>query len=541
MNVRGLGNQLKRKSLFKYFKDKQLDVILIQEVHSNSHLAKMWATEWGNKSYFSSGTTNSRGTAILIRPNSGIVVNNSYTDHDGRYVICNIEMHEIKYAICNIYAPNIDDPSFFSRTFKTVEKISEPNVIIGGDFNIALDPKIDKLNCKNPVVSKSAEFINLYMEEYKMCDIWRNRNEELARYTWFKKGCYSMQASRIDLFLVNQGVATKTKSVTITSATRTDHSLVVLTVNNHNIKRGPGVWKLNSQLLNDTKFCEGMIQTIQKAGNDTIRSTLDPGERWDYIKNKCKAYGMHAAKNSTKMRKDLKNNLFSLKYKLQMEMTAPTKNTNTSNVHEAIEVVNTRIREIENDQVQAAIYRSRYKWATQGQKMSKYFFALEKRNFNNKTIFTVIKNDGSICTEQKEILKEQENFYRKLYAKDCTVKFQLINDNNHKLSKLDNEILCRDITIEELYSTLRTMKTDIVPGSDGLGPDFYIKFFTELKPFLQDLYKFVLNTGKLNASARKGLLTLIPKRNKDTRYIKNLRGLTLLCTDYKLLAKTIAN
>ena len=45
----------------------------------------------------------------------------------------------------------------------------------------------------------------------------------------------------------------------------------------------------------------------------------------------------------------------------------------------------------------------------------------------------------------------------------------------------------------------------------------------------------------LHESARKGILNLIPKANKDSRYVKNLRPITLLNTDYKIIEKTITD
>ena len=49
------------------------------------------------------------------------------------------------------------------------------------------------------------------------------------------------------------------------------------------------------------------------------------------------------------------------------------------------------------------------------------------------------------------------------------------------------------------------------------------------------------NSNNLHSSARKGILNLIPKPNKDARYVKNLRPITLLNTDYKIIEKAIAN
>ena len=46
--------------------------------------------------------------------------------------------------------------------------------------------------------------------------------------------------------------------------------------------------------------------------------------------------------------------------------------------------------------------------------------------------------------------------------------------------------------------------------------------------------------GKLNLTARKGVVTLIPKKSKDPLMLKNWRPLTMLTVDYKILAKLLA-
>lgn len=46
--------------------------------------------------------------------------------------------------------------------------------------------------------------------------------------------------------------------------------------------------------------------------------------------------------------------------------------------------------------------------------------------------------------------------------------------------------------------------------------------------------------GYLHLSARRGVITLLPKPNKDLLEIKNWRPLTLLNVDYKIMAKVIA-
>lgn len=50
-----------------------------------------------------------------------------------------------------------------------------------------------------------------------------------------------------------------------------------------------------------------------------------------------------------------------------------------------------------------------------------------------------------------------------------------------------------------------------------------------------------MESGWLTPNQRRGLITLIPKKNKDRRRLENWRPISLLKVDYKILAKVIAN
>jgi len=62
-------------------------------------------------------------------------------------------------------------------------------------------------------------------------------------------------------------------------------------------------------------------------------------------------------------------------------------------------------------------FLSKVRWVEQGEKPTiKYFFNLEKRNFNCKVITEIKREDGKILVEEDEITKEIESFYENLYA-----------------------------------------------------------------------------------------------------------------------------
>ncbi len=75
---------------------------------------------------------------------------------------------------------------------------------------------------------------------------------------------------------------------------------------------------------------------------------------------------------------------------------------------------------------------------------------------------------------------------------------------------------------------------------DGLPCEFYKFFWPKIKDVLYNALKHAYEKGELHISARRGVITLIPKKDKDINYIKNWRPLTLLNCDYKIIAKLLA-
>ena len=66
LNVRGVSNFKKRRTIFTWCRKKNAGVIFLQETHSNKATENQWQREWGGRMLFSHGKSNSCGTAILI-------------------------------------------------------------------------------------------------------------------------------------------------------------------------------------------------------------------------------------------------------------------------------------------------------------------------------------------------------------------------------------------------------------------------------------------------------------------------------------------
>ena len=85
------------------------------------------------------------------------------------------------------------------------------------------------------------------------------------------------------------------------------------------------------------------------------------------------------------------------------------------------------------------------------------------------------------------------------------------------------------------------MRNNKTAGCDGLPAEFYIAFWDKLCPILIKVYKRAKEVGQLNKSARRGIISLIPKKDRDPLFVHNWRPLTLLTVDCKILVKALAN
>ncbi|CAM2114030.1 unnamed protein product [Caretta caretta] len=83
------------------------------------------------------------------------------------------------------------------------------------------------------------------------------------------------------------------------------------------------------------------------------------------------------------------------------------------------------------------------------------------------------------------------------------------------------------------------MPTNKSPDMDRLTVEFYRVFWDVLGPDLVTVWAESLQSGVLPLSCRRAVLALLPKKG-DLRNLRNWRPVSLLSTDYKIVAKAIS-
>lgn len=121
---------------------------------------------------------------------------------------------------------------------------------------------------------------------------------------------------------------------------------------------------------------------------------------------------------------------------------------------------------------------------------------------------------------------------------------QLTGCRSGRGSQGANAMLLGVVNLGELHKALQDMESGKVPGIDRLPFKFYFylfKFFwTEVGVDLLQVLNDSLCSGRLPLSYRRAVITLLPKKG-DLMDIKNWPPVSLLCSDYKLLSKVLAN
>ncbi|KAF7640971.1 hypothetical protein LDENG_00002500, partial [Lucifuga dentata] len=172
-----------------------------------------------------------------------------------------------------------------------------------------------------------------------------------------------------------------------------------------------------------------------------------------------------------------------------------------------------------------------------------YFFRLEK----TKSKISNIENleiDGKLSNDYTKIASYCANFYSNLYKsnyrKDVASKFLNSIKNCKEISDDDKKLCDKELTEEEISCAIASLKDNKSPGNDGITSEYYQMFSKELAPFLLKVYIESIERGALPPTLTQGLITLIPKPNKDLQSIDNCKPICLLNNDYKILALILA-
>ena len=311
------------------------------------------------------GSSNSRGVAILFKNGIDCSINRKTVDPEGRYIILKACIQDKDYVLINLYAPNKneDQVNFFNNLLSMLQNEnldSEDNIILGGDLNCPLDPLLDKKGGASTKRKSVISFVEDFKSKLDLVDIWRSKNPDAKSFTWSQKS--PPVFCRLDYWLISNNLSDFVELTEIIPAVRTDHDAISLELGKLESElKGPGNWKM---------------------------------------------------KERGKKEHDLQEELTKAKSKLEGN---PNDHNKTY-----YNVFQEKLESFYEEKTKGVIIRARARWHEHGEKSTKYFLNLGKRNHVKKHIRKLCIN-GKITMDPHCILKEQERFYRELYKSSINI------------------------------------------------------------------------------------------------------------------------
>jgi hypothetical protein len=301
-----------------------------------------------------------------------------------------------------------DQINFVTKINNFLAQFEGETLILGGDLNLYINPILDKKDTMTNHHDNHIYRQNIIslMETHCLTDCFRDLNPNLRRYTWHSRG----KASRLDYFLISDYLLNEIITCKIDPGLHSDHSIFKLAIGNNDISRGKNLWKFNNSLLHDQSYVTE-IKTIIKNEKEKHSKMTDHGLKWEVIKMEIRSFTLPCCVKKKKTRNALKKTLETELEKIQKLVDL---NPSTINL-ETFEHNKKELEQIERDELNSIIFRSKIQWAEQGEKNKKFFMNLEKRNYINKRI-TQLNINGQIINDPLEIAAEQRTFYKNLYS-----------------------------------------------------------------------------------------------------------------------------
>lgn len=532
LNVRGLLEQGKFEKL-KLLCSRS-NVLVVQETNWRDEVMESFKKKWKGDIFYSNGDGRlGRGVAFLIKKGVCEKAQVVYDDMQGKCLIVKMIEGETNIILCNVHAPVVEKEKvlFFKKLKDIIVKWE--NILIMGDFNTTFS----KMDIADGMVFKSdsgRKELKSLMEEKNLVDVWRERNEGIREFSRQQVVKNFICRSRIDFLISKREMLKLIDTIFYKETVLSDHKVVCIQVDMNDVKRGPGIWMLNTEILKDENFKE-QIEVLIKKEQGNLMYKDEKRIWWDNLKYDI---GKCAREYSKIIQKIKKRKEKEIRIELRDELSKEVVNLQKTVMLEE------KLKEIEDKKYKGAMIRSKAKYLVEGEKCTRFFFNMEKNRQRAGMIKELIGKGGGKVKEKEEVLKEIKDYYESLFKREGVGREEiefLVGKIKIKIDNGDKNLCERGIEKEEIEEAIMQLNNGKSPGKDGLPNEFYKVFRKVLTPILKDVYDEIFKKEETSYFMGIGLVKLIYKRKGDIADLKNYRPITMLNTDFKILSKILAN
>ena len=274
LNVRGLRDSSKCARLLGELKSLGVDVPAVQETHFNCG-ADCRLLESDFNVFSAHGSRTSAGVSLLVGRSLEADADVVFAGDGGWLVVADVAVKSLKFRLVAVYAPNIvvERFSFFRRLAQFLDDTKR--LVLMGDWNAILDPKIDKVGRGARRVGRCESSLAGLMTRHDLVDRFRLDHPGWVMWTWLDSSPSAKVGTYLDRVLVRRANIDFISCPTFHLIAWTDHKLVRVSLRLANRPSLAGYWKFNTSLLEMRDFRDQLESLIQRALVGAVT-----GNRW---------------------------------------------------------------------------------------------------------------------------------------------------------------------------------------------------------------------------------------------------------------------
>ena len=540
-NVRGLTNLEKcRKILNKFvypFKEKSPGIVCLQELKLNfdtgrnlvNHLKGYKTLLSLNPGCAAQGFPSSEGVSLSIHNSLNPIIMDKKVEK-GWLILAKCRILDKVCVIGSVYMPTGCPVNIYRKRLNMLEAHLKyfkcDNIIMQGDFNLSLD------SASSPT-KVLAEDLDRLLDKWDLQDMWRIQNPHSNRCSFHS---LHHMSSRLDYCFVSLNFACYVADCIIGNAYCSDHSPVISQFS-FNAPGGKRPFIFPIDLCYSDQFRLELNKNLEqvKVENDSA----NPHTKWELIKSTIRSTALKFKGLQSKIRKELVEEYEAkISHKMFLRDSCSDR-LGKKDITTDIDNLNKQLDALFSEGKAIKYAGNLARWYGEKDKCSKYFLDKFKIDKGRPVISQLMTNDG-VVTNNQAILKQAHSFFSSLYQEEPIFLPTDKLDSVRTLTSGDIEIMAQDISIDELFNVVKSMRPSSAPGNDGITVKFYLHFWELVKNDLFSSVQHSLLVGKLSSSQRQGLIRLFPKKNTNLLLVSNWRPISLLNVDYKLLTKVFA-
>ena len=487
LNTKGLNIPEKRSKLLLLLKKSGSDIIFLQETHFKTDNYTIFTDKYfPHILHATNSDSKSKGVSILISKHCPIQILDTKVDREGRFLFIKGTLYNQSVTLANIYAPNRLHAPFFTDIIESLELFASGLVILGGDFNLTMNPLLDTSSGSSKTPYRTLNLIKKLLHRLSLHDSWRTMNPSSKDYTFYSPPHNSY--SRLDYFYISQNGLELLDNTSIDPMILSDHNPITmcLSIEDKPLSRKP--WRLDNSLLNDKNIIRKLDSAISYYFKENSTSDVHPPTLW--LAHKCVLRG-ELISLLAKRNKDRRERIKLLTDRIEM-LERSHKRSLASDVLAELTTARNELLQILEEKIKrnkVYLHKFFYEYGNKTGRLLANSLNASNKKFDN--IHSINDPTGKKLTCTSDITRQFQKFYSNLYnLRDTTPKFDsssrrsMITDflSSYCPKPIDPKIakdLDKPLETGEALRALKQLNVGKSPGPDGFSVD-YFKTFKEL-------------------------------------------------------------